>query len=111
MIRAADARMKRLETTASVLQEIMIDLARSQKSVLEALRPHGGAPLENLTFAILKSPVLCPMPIFCAKLPACMNVTAHLEGGQRLRFGHERPEIGHHLRTEQMRSSYSPTTE
>ncbi len=42
MIRAADARMKRLETTTSVLQEIMIDLARSQKSVLEALRRHSG---------------------------------------------------------------------
>ena len=34
--------MKRLETRTAVLQDIMIELARSQKSVLEALRRYSG---------------------------------------------------------------------
>ena len=42
LTRAADERMKRLEARTAVLQDIMIDLARSQKSVLEALRRYSG---------------------------------------------------------------------
>jgi hypothetical protein len=42
LMRAADERMKRLEARTVVLQDIMIDLARSQKSVLEALRRYSG---------------------------------------------------------------------
>jgi len=42
LTRAADERMKRLEARTAVLQNIMIDLARSQRSVLEALRRYGG---------------------------------------------------------------------
>ena len=42
LARAADERMKQFEARTAVLQDIMIDLARSQKSVLEALRRYSG---------------------------------------------------------------------
>jgi hypothetical protein len=42
LARAADERMKLFEARTAVLQDIMIDLARSQKSVLEALRRYSG---------------------------------------------------------------------
>jgi cysteinyl-tRNA synthetase len=42
LARAADERMKQFEARTAVLQEIMIDVARSQKSVLEALRRYSG---------------------------------------------------------------------
>ena len=41
-IRTADERLKRLEATTAVLQDTMIDLTRSQKSVLDALRRQSG---------------------------------------------------------------------
>jgi len=42
LARGADERMKLFEARTAVLQEIMIEVGRSQKSVLEALRRYSG---------------------------------------------------------------------